>query len=167
MTQKRNNKVKDYLHKASRILVNQLVSNGVDTLVVGHNLQWKQDINIGDRNNQNFVQVPHTRFVEMVRYKCRMEGIRVAIQEESYTSKCSFMDGEEVRKHETYKGKRVKRGWFKASSGVINADLNGALNILKKAVGEYQYPIEACSVPLVLTPPLGRNRSIKPKNVIK
>lgn len=165
MAQKRNAKVKDYLHKASRILVNQLASNGVDTLVVGHNPQWKQDINIGDRNNQNFVQVPHSRFVQMVRYKCQMLGIRVVTQEESYTSKCSFMDGEEVRKHQTYQGKRVKRGLFKASTGVINADLNGALNILKKAVGEYQYPIEACSAPLVLTPLKGRNRSIKPECV--
>jgi len=152
ITQIRNNKVKDYLHKASRILVNHLVSNSINTLIIGHNKEWKQEINIGKQNNQNFVNVPHATFIKMLEYKCNLQGITVIKQEESYTSKCSFLDNEPIKKHEIYLGKRVKRGLFKASSGKkINADLNGALNILKKAVGEFQYPIEVCSTPTVIT----------------
>jgi putative transposase len=90
----------------------------------------------------------------MLQYKCKLEGINVIIREESYTSKCSFMDDEEVRYHEEYKGSRVKRGLFKTSKGqYINADLNGALNILKKEVPNAfeGYGREVCSTPLVIT----------------
>ncbi len=152
LTNKRNNKVNDYLHKSSRLIVNYLVSNNINTLVIGKNKEWKQNAKIGKRNNQNFVQIPHTRFIEMLEYKCKLEGITVIVTEESYTSKCSFMDNEPIKKHTNYVGKRVKRGLFKSSKGIlINADLNGSLNILKKVVGEFQYPIEVCSTPLVLT----------------
>ena len=152
LTFKRNNKINDYLHKTSRLIVNHLVSNNIDTLVIGQNKEWKQDINIGKRNNQNFVGIPHSKFTQMLEYKCKLVGINVITTEESYTSKCSFMDNEPIRKHEVYKGKRIKRGIFKTHSGkLINADLNGALNILKKVVGEFQYPIAVCSTPVVLT----------------
>ena len=152
LTNKRNNKVNDYLHKSSRLIVNYLVSNNINTLVIGKNKEWKQNAKIGKRNNQNFIQIPHTRFIEMLEYKCKLEGITVIVTEESYTSKCSFMDNEPIKKHTNYVGKRVKRGLFKSSKGIlINADLNGSLNILKKVVGEFQYPIEVCSTPLVLT----------------
>lgn len=135
LTAKRNAKVNDYLHRASRCIITQAASNGVSTLVVGHNPGWKQEICIGSRNNQNFTQIPHSRFIQMLQYKGQLDGIRVMVQEESYTSKCSFLDSEEVRKHDVYKGKRVKRGLFRASDGtLVNADLNGALNILRKAV---------------------------------
>lgn len=149
---KRDNKIKDYLHKASRYIINQLVSNNVNTLVIGHNKNWKQEINIGKVNNQNFVSIPFNNLIHMLTYKAQLEGINVIIQEESYTSKCSFLDNEEICKHKEYLGKRIKRGLFKASNGkLINADLNGALNILRKVVGEFQYPIEVCSTPLKLT----------------
>ena len=149
---KRNNKIKDYLHKASRYIINHLVSNSINTLVIGHNKNWKQEINLGKRNNQNFVSIPYCTLIYMLSYKAKLEGISVIIQEESYTSKCSFLDNEEICKHENYLGKRVKRGLFKALNGkLINADLNGALNILRKVVGEFQYPIEVCSTPLKLT----------------
>ena len=133
LTYKRNNKVNDYLHKASRYIVNQLVDNDICLLIVGKNKGWKQDTNIGTVNNQNFVQIPHSRFIEMLRYKCRLVGIDLVEQEESYTSKCSFLDNEKICKHDTYKGKRVKRGLFKTYNGtLINADVNGSYNILKK-----------------------------------
>ena len=78
--------------------------------------------------------------------------INVILTEESYTSKCSFMDSEQIKKHSGYKGKRIKRGLFKtATNKLINADLNGSLNILRKVIGEFQYPIKVCSTPLVLT----------------
>lgn len=154
LTFKRNNKVNDYLHKASRALVNQLVSNNVSTLVIGKNTSMKQDINLGRINNQNFTMLPLFKFASMIEYKCKLQGIEVIFHEESYTSKCSFFDNEDVKKHETYMGKRIKRGLFKTSTGrIINADVNGSYNIMKKAVpNAFANGIEGFAVnPLVLT----------------
>lgn len=148
---KRKNKVNDYLHKASRYVINHLVSNNLNTLVIGKNKDWKQEINIGKVNNQNFVNIPHDKLINMLIYKCLLEGINVIINEESYTSKCSFLDNEAICNHEEYLGKRIKRGLFKSHLGkLINADLNGSLNILRKAVGDFQYSIEACSTPKII-----------------
>lgn len=133
LTKKRNNKIKNYLHKASRKVVDYLKHNNISNLVLGLNPDWKQEINIGDKNNQNFVLIPHKKFLDMLIYKCQLVGISTQVREESYTSKCSFADNETIRKHNEYKGKRIKRGLFQASNGFkYNADLNGALNILKK-----------------------------------
>ena len=154
LTNKRNNKVTDYLHKASRLLVNQLVSQGITTLVIGKNKNMKQDINIGRVNNQNFVQLPIMRFADLMKYKCELEGIKVLFNEESYTSKCSFLDGEDICKHDKYMGKRVKRGLFVSRNGIkINADVNGAYNIMLKAVpNAFANGIEGVGVhPMVLT----------------
>lgn len=130
---KRHFKIKDYLHKCSRHVVNYLVSNQITDLVVGRNKGWKQNINIGKKNNQNFTNIPISMFTDMLVYKCQLAGIRLHFQEESYTSKCSFFDNETVKKQKTYQGKRVKRGLFKTATGkCVNADVNGALNILKK-----------------------------------
>lgn len=135
--------------------MNQLVSNNVSVIVIGHNKEWKQDINIGKVNNQKFVQIPYNQFIDMITYKSELEGIKVIQREESYTSKCSFLDNESICKHETYQGNRIKRGLFRTSTGrLINADLNGALNILKKEIPNVfneGYGIEVCSMPLVLT----------------
>lgn len=154
LTIKRNNKVNDYLHKSSRLFINYLVSNDITDVVIGYNKEWKQGINIGRVNNQNFVNIPYYKLLNMLTYKCELLGITVHITEESYTSKCSFLDNEEICKHDGYKGKRIKRGLYKSSDGrLINADVNGALNILKKVIGEYRYdPILVCSMPLVLQP---------------
>lgn len=152
ITNKRNNKVKDYLHKSSRKIVNFLVSNNISTLIIGYNEEWKQNINLGRTNNQSFTNIPFYTFINQLDYKCKLEGINVILTEESYTSKCSFLDGETIEEHENYLGKRIKRGLFKSAKGkLINADLNGSLNILRKVVGEFQYPIEACSTPLRVT----------------
>lgn len=124
ITLKRNNKIKDYLHKSSRLLVNFLVSNNISTLVIGYNEEWKQNINIGRRNNQSFVNIPFYTFKKQLEYKCKLEGINVIFTEESYTSKCSFLDSEPLRKHSIYKGKRIKRGLFRsAKKKLINASL--------------------------------------------
>ena len=154
LTVKRNNKVTDYLHKASRLLVNQLVSQGITTLVIGKNKNMKQDINIGKVNNQNFVQLPIMRFADLMKYKCELEGIKVLFNEESYTSKCSFLDSEPICKHDKYIGKRIKRGLFVSRHGIkINADVNGAYNIMIKAVpNAFADGIEGVGVhPMVLT----------------
>jgi transposase, IS605 orfB family len=149
ITNKRNNRVKDYLHKSSRKIVNFLVSKNISTLVIGYNEEWKQNISIGKVNNQSFTSIPFYTFVNQLEYKCKLEGINVILTEESYTSKCSFLDNEPLEKQDSYLGKRIKRGLFRsAKNKLINADLNGALNILKKVIGEFQYPIGACCTPV-------------------
>lgn len=137
LTEKRNRKVKDYFHKASRYVVNHLVSNQVNTLIIGYNKGWKQEVNIGRKNNQNFTQLPFRMLRDMLSYKCQLEGINVIVTEESYTSKCSFIDNEEIKKKETYEGKRVKRGLYKSKDGyLINADINGSFNIMRKGLSK-------------------------------
>ena len=134
LTLKRNSKIDDYFHKASRYIINQAVSNDVRTIIVGHNKNWKQEINIGKINNQKFVQIPFDKLIHQLKYKGSLEGIAVIEVEESYTSKCSFIDNETIEKHETYVGNRVKRGLFQNSKSLINADINGSFNIMRKAL---------------------------------
>ena len=143
LTLKRNNKIKDYFHKTSRYIVNQLVSQSINTLIIGKNDGWKQETNIGNVNNQNFTSVPHQMFINQLKYKCQLEGINVVEQEESYTSKVSFFDNDFIpvygQNDELFKssGKRIKRGLFKTSNGLlINADINGSLNIMRKYLNE-------------------------------
>lgn len=95
--------------------------------------RWKDSIDLGKKTNQNFVSIPFYKFINMLRYKCKMSGIILAEQEESYTSKCDSLAFEEIKKHKSYKGNRTHRGLFISSAGkAINADINGALNILRK-----------------------------------
>jgi len=137
LTLKRNRKVKDYLHKASRFVVDYCLETGISNIVVGYNPGWKQNVNLGKRNNQNFVQIPYLTLINQIEYKAALLGITVLRNEESYTSKCSAMDLEPIHEHETYAGKRTRRGMFQTSSGQkINADLNGAINILRKVTGD-------------------------------
>ena len=133
LTHKRNMKVDDYLHKATRLLTDMFVEQGIDTVVVGKNKGWKTDVNHGTKNNQNFVEIPFASFINMLIYKCSLEGIKVIPREEAHTSKCSFLDNESVEHHDKYMGRRIKRGMFKSSNGtLINADCNGSLNTIKK-----------------------------------
>jgi len=135
LARKRHFRIKDYLHKTTKMLVTQLVSLSVSTIIVGKNTGWKQEINIGKKNNQNFVFCPHAKFIEMLKYKWEQIGGKFVTQEESYTSKCSFLDNEPICKHDSYLGKRVKRGLFVSSTGkALNADINGAGNILRKGI---------------------------------
>ena len=130
---RRTNRLTDLLHKITAHLVNQLDSYNIDTVIFGHNIGQKQDINLGKVTNQNFVQIPFTQLMHLIKYKCESRGIRFIETEESYTSKCSFLDEEEIKKHSKYEGKRVKRGLFETSTGkLINADVNGSLNIGRK-----------------------------------
>jgi len=135
LTNKRNRKVKDYLHKASRFVVNHFILNGIGLVVIGKNTQWKTEINIGKRNNQSFVNIPHAKLIDMITYKSKLVGIDVIVTEESYTSKCSFIDLEPIKKHENYLGKRVKRGLFISNNKTkINADCNASGNIIRKEI---------------------------------
>ena len=130
---KRSRRLTDLLHKITTQLVNHLDSHNIDTVIFGHNIGQKQDINLGKVTNQNFVQIPFTQLMQLLKYKCELRGIRFIETEESYTSKCSFLDEESICKHSTYQGNRIKRGLFQTSSGkLINADVNGSLNIGRK-----------------------------------
>ena len=155
---KRNNRINDYLHKITTYIVNQAVSQNIGTIVVGYNKEWKQDTKMGKVNNQNFVQIPFYRLINLLKYKCRLKGIKFQTITEGYTSKCSFVDGEEIKKHTSYSGKRITRELFKTKNGlIINADINGAYNILKKYMQKNatwnetlsQTLVRACSMPSV------------------
>jgi len=136
-TLKRNNKIKDYLHKSSRTIVDYCIKNNISNVVIGLNKEWKQGSNIGKKNNQNFMQIPFDNLIKMITYKGQLEGIKVVTHEESYTSKCSVLDLEMLCHHNEYLGKRTKRGLFLSRDGIrINADLNGAINILRKETGD-------------------------------
>lgn len=140
--EKRNNVIKDYFHKVSRSIVNLLIENKVGNIVVGYNKGWKESINIGKRNNQTFVSIPYLKLIDYLRYKCEMVGIKIIVSEEGYTSKCDALACEPICKHESYLGKRVKRGLFQSSVGkLINADVNGALNILRKVISDSEYEL--------------------------
>jgi putative transposase len=155
LTNKRNKKVKNYLHNASRKIVNHLLKNDIGILIIGKNINWKQNINIGKRNNQNFVSIPFDTFIKQIVYKCELEGIEVILIDESYTSKCSFIDMEPVHKHDAYAGKRIRRGLFVSRNNIaINADCNASGNIIRKAVPDaFADGIEGVVVhPLRITP---------------
>ena len=131
LTFRRNNKIKDYMHKLSSAIIQYMEANTLNTLIVGKNDGWKTNIDIGRVNNQNFVSIPFNMLISMLEYKCKLAGINIVIVNEAYTSKCSFLDGETIQKHDTYKGKRIKRGLFVSSRGIkINADINSSLNIM-------------------------------------
>ncbi len=134
LSRKRNKKINDVFHKISRFLVNYCVAHDFGMIVIGYNASWKQGVKIGRRNNQNFVQVPFLRLVRQIAYKADLVGIALVLVEESFTSKCSFLDKEPIERRERYIGKRVSRGLFRSSEGIfINADVNAGYNIIKKA----------------------------------
>ena len=142
-SRKRYNQINDYLHKASRFIVNHCLKNDIGTIIIGKNKEWKQESNMGKRNNQNFVSIPHYTFINKIRYKAQEYGINVIEREESYTSKASSIDldplpvyGDKKEKI-TFSGRRIKRGLYKSKSGfLLNSDINGALNIGRKELGD-------------------------------
>ena len=132
--QKRNRRVEDYIHKASAKIVSWCVENNIDTVVCGHNTDWKQESNMGATNNQNFTYIPHSKLIQKIKYKCENNGIRFIETEEGYTSGTSFLDGEDPIKENYNKSRRLHRGMFVSNSKeLINADVNGAYQIIKKA----------------------------------
>ena len=141
ITRKRNNRINDYLSKAARTIVNYCLNNDIGKLVLGYNEDFQRNSNIGSMNNQNFVNIPYGKLRDKLIYLCKLYGIEFKLQEESYTSKASFFDGDEIPIYDkenlqeyVFSGKRIKRGLYQTSTGkLINADCNGALNILRKS----------------------------------
>ena len=137
----RTNKVNDYMNKAARKVINYCIANDIGALVVGYNETFQHSSHIGKRNNQNFVNIPYGQLRSKLEYLCRLNGIVFVKQEESYTSKSSFWDRDDIPVYNAdnpreyqFSGKRVHRGQYKTASGkTINADVNGALNIMRKS----------------------------------
>ena len=135
---KRNNKIDYEMHKISSHIINEAVKNNISKIFIGNNSGWKNEINIGRRNNQNFVNIPHAKLFNQLLYKGLLNGIEVIFTEESYTSKASFFDKDYLPKYgesdnHNFSGTRIKRGLYRDSKGNIwNADLNGAANIMRK-----------------------------------
>ena len=138
---KRNNRVNYYMNKTARIIVNYCIQNNIGNIVVGYNLDWKRNINIGSCNNQNFAQVPHGNLRDKIKSLCERYGINYVEQEESYTSQADFFANDTLPVYNAdnpqeynFRGKRISRGQYRTYQGtIINADCNGALNILRKS----------------------------------
>ena len=137
----RDDFMRTFLHTVSNRIIQWCVENNIDTLILGHNKGWKQDVNIGAVNNQSFVNIPFSKLQEYLRYKGENNGIKVIDQEESYTSKAGFLDmdmipiySETSKDKPSFSGRRIQRGLYRSKDGtVVNADLNSAGNILRKA----------------------------------
>ena len=141
ITIKRNNRVNDCLKKTARYIINFCIVNDIGTLICGYNPDFKREINLGSKTNQNFTQISFSALRKQLKYLCKRYGMKYIEQEESYTSKASFLDLDEIPKYNaekpytgTFSGKRIKRGLYQSKSGqLINADVNGAANILRKS----------------------------------
>lgn len=141
ITKNRNNRANDYISKAASKAINYCIENDIGKLVVGYSKEFQKDVNMGTANNQKFVNIPYGKLRNKLKYLCELNGIEYIEQEESYTSKASFWDGDTIpvyneNDNSEYKfsGKRVKRGLYQTANGkTFNADINGALNILKKS----------------------------------
>lgn len=134
---KRNNLIQNYLHHASKLIISYCIDNDIGTIIVGHNSGWKQEVETGKVNNQNFVSIPFNALIQQIQYKGEEVGITVILTEESYSSKVDHLAFETMEHHENYLGRRIKRGLFKSSTGkYLNADVNGAIGIARKVTGD-------------------------------
>ena len=156
---KRNNRVSDILHKSCKYIINYCIDNNIDTVVCGMNKDFQRYSNLGKVNNQKFTQIPFGKIRNILNYLCELNGINFIEQEESYTSKASFWDRDKIpvfssesKVNYDFSGKRVHRGLYRSKNGMLlNADLNGSLNILRKS---NVVSLEALYSRGVLNPPL-------------
>jgi len=154
LRERRYFKIENALHQISAKFIQYCLSHNIDTIVIGYNEGWKHNVNLGSKNNQNFVGIPYLNLIRKIEYKAEDNGIRVIRHEENYTSKCSFWDDEQICKHKMYKGRRVHRGLFKSEGGILlNADCNGAGNIGRKVFPKtfVKGIVDTVSYPTILT----------------
>lgn len=151
--QKREDIFSNAFHLISKRLIEYCIINNISNIIIGYNKEWKQDVNLGTHNNQNFVQIPYGKLLNYIKYKAQDYNIKVTLIEESYTSKCDALANEEIKKQEEYLGKRIHRGLFLSSTGqVINADVNAAINIYRKCNLEFfERRIESSGIVIVPT----------------
>ncbi|NMG21099.1 RNA-guided endonuclease InsQ/TnpB family protein [Brasilonema bromeliae] len=159
LNSKRDRRIDNYLHTSTRRVIDWCQLNDIGQLVIGNNQRWKQDINIGKKNNQDFTKIPHAKLINLLTYKAQLAGIEVTLTEESYTSKASALDGDTLPTFNSksdikpvFSGKRVKRGLYKTSTGrTINADTNGSMNIARKVIPNFMDGIVGLPfIPVVL-----------------
>ena len=141
ITTKRTRRIMQYLHTASRRIIDLLVEEGIGTLILGKNPLWKQRVELGKKHNQEFVQIPHARFIELLSYKAALVGIRVILTEESYTSRASFLDRDAIPVYDParteeprFSGRRKGRWYYASGRQIIHSDVNGSYNIGRKVV---------------------------------
>lgn len=151
ITNKRYRRIKDYIHKTTRYIINYCLENDIDTIIIGHNDKWKQN----KSHKQNFIYIPYNMIISQLEYKCQDNNINFISTEESYTSGTSFLDNEEPVKDNYNKERRIVRGLFKSNNGVlINSDVNGSLQIIKKVIPntfkDKSYGIGAYLMPIVI-----------------
>ena len=150
LTLKRNKKLFDFIHKATKSIVDYALNCGANTIVIGKNKNWKRSIYLGKRINQNFIGIPHSRIIEILKYKANLKGITVITTNESYTSQTSFLDEEKPckengnyhrkLKHLSPSTRRIHRGLFQSNNGIlINADVNGAYQIIRKVFSDVKF----------------------------
>lgn len=149
---KRNNRITDYLHKATTYIIKWCLIHEVDTIVIGLNKKWKQEANIGRINNQKFIMIPYEKFIQQLEYKCQTNGIIFKTTDEGYTSGTSNLDDEEPIKENYNNKRRIERGLFQANNTLINADVNGSLQIMRKVFPNFYtgYGIEVDLTPYVV-----------------
>ena len=137
LNNKRNFWIEDKIHKASRYIIDFCKDNNIGSIVIGLNKGWKQNINLGKKTNQKFVEIPFSKLIDKITYKGKLIGIDVVTTEESYTSKVDHLAFEPLKNQDIYLGKRKKRGLFQSSIGkLLNADINGAIGIGRKVFGD-------------------------------
>ncbi len=141
ITTKRTRRIMQYLHTASRRIIDLLVEEGIGTLILGKNPLWKQRVELGKKHKQEFVQIPHARFIELLTYKAALVGIRVILTEESYTSRASFLDRDAIPVYDParteeprFSGRRKGRWYYASGRQIIHSDVNGSYNIGRKVV---------------------------------
>ena len=143
ITNNRNDKAYLFMHRASSYIINRCLDLNIGTIVVGKNKGWKQEVKLGKMNNQTFVQIPYQKFINALKYKGQEVGIQVIETEESYTSGTSFLDGELPTKENYNIKRRIERGLFRSNEGVlINSDVNGAYQIMKKVFRDAEMPAD-------------------------
>lgn len=150
ITQNRFNKIKNYIHHCSTYIINYCKKNDIDNLIIRNNDFWKQNINYGKTNNQNFVCIPFEMLINQLEYKCKDNQINFIVTEESYTSTTSFLDNELPNQENSVKNRRT-RGLFKSNNGTkINADINASFQIAKKVFPKIFDGIEVCLTPIII-----------------
>ena len=159
LNSKRSRRIDNYLHTVSRRVIEWCQLHEIGQLVIGNNQGWKQELNIGKKNNQEFSKIPHAKLISMLIYKAQLAGFKVVTTEESYTSKASALDGDKLPVYQAktdiktvFSGQRVQRGLYKTNTGrTINADTNGSMNIARKVIPNFMDGIEGLPfIPVVL-----------------
>ena len=151
LTFKRSNKIKNFMHHTSKFIIQYCIENQIDTLVCGLNKTWKQECSMNKVSTQKFIYIPYDLLIKQLEYKCQSVRINFITNEEGYTSGTSFLDNEEPVKENYNKSRRIQRGLFQASDRLINSDVNGSLQILKKVFpNTFSYGIEGNLTPLVI-----------------